>query len=243
MYIKLILKRSINLIAVIAILLVGCSLYKQYSPNDAPMPRIANIQAGLACSVDSNCYPATIIVGKITDSVAQKLALHASSIKDRGMLCFHSAGGSGKAMQQISTTIINHGLTTCMADYYQTHSGRLFSTITIEDNLITSGMCASACGFILMSSDTRTYVGRTPLIGVHSPSTMLDLCFCDMQLPFSVNSHESDVENLIGQIKSLEQQHNTRALFKLSLETRSESMHYLTENEIEKFRLFNKRLY
>lgn len=242
MYIGFILKRAINLLGVIAILLIACSVYKKYSPNDAPSHQTHHLQAGYACSSTHICEPATIIVGKITESVSRSVALNASAIKERGFLCFHSAGGSGSAMRGVSSTIRDHDIPTCMADYYRTPQGVITSNIEVDGTVITSGVCASACGFILISANSRTYIGEHPLIGVHSPATMLDLCFCNIHVPFLTRDHHKEIRLLAEMTEHRSRKDAITLLYNLSLETKSTSMHFLTHNQLSGLNMFNNTL-
>ncbi len=241
--IKKIVTNLIRTIGVLAIFLIGCSLYRDNaSPRATTETQQEALTYGKACSISSKCLPAYIFSGKINDYSASIVEANLIDITKVGMLCFHSAGGEGGAMLKIARLVQEHNIPTCLADKYITNKGEIYSSIEIEGQNINSAICASACGFILLSSEKRVYIGRTPLIGVHSPFTALDLCFCSLSLPFSIIDDTGDIEQIIMHIPNKERRDIANAYHKLSLETKSSSMHFLTDEEIERYMIFTKTI-
>jgi len=237
-------KITLHCLAALAILLVTCSVYKDIrTPNVAKTGDNNKLEYGLACSSENDCVAATILIGQITMSAAKQVDSFASAIKDRGLFCFHSAGGSGDAMISLSKTIQRHGLSTCTADKYIVNNDSITGTVEVDGKEVESGICASACGFVLLSASNRHYIGQTPMVGIHAPITMLDLCFCDIALPFSISNDGKYIDDLISSITNIQRKNNILSYYEHSLNVPSDDMYFLTKAELKKYDVFTKKDY
>jgi hypothetical protein len=195
---------------------------------------------GKACTFQNKCINAFIFQGKISDSSATTLESSINEVSKIGTLCFHSAGGEGKAMVRISRQLREHNIATCMANKYVLGNNEIYTKVSTQNGIKEGAICASACSFILLSSDKRILVGDMALIGIHSPFTVLDLCFCDLNLPFSIIDDKSHISKIISMLSDPNHKNLIDELYTLSLKTKSKSMHFMSKTELQEHNIFNQ---
>jgi len=114
--------------------------------------KINQISTGKACNITNGCIvDAALFIGAINSNSAALFVNYLDKNPDLKTVCFGSGGGELNAAKVISSYVIKHKLTTCMADYYQ------FSEYNNE--IIRIASCSSACNQILLSSKKRLQIG------------------------------------------------------------------------------------
>ena len=211
---------------------------KRNSEDNGTIP-LPTLSLGKACSFENKCINAFIFQGKISEDSATILESSIHEVSKIGTLCFHSAGGEGKAMVRISRQLRERNIATCVANKYVLGNNEIFSKVSTQNGIKEGAICASACSFILLSADKRILVGDMALIGIHSPFTVLDLCFCDLNLPFSIINDKSHISNVISMLPDPVHKKMINELYTLSLKTKSKSMHFMSEIELQEYRIFN----
>jgi hypothetical protein len=234
-----VLSITIKCVAIILVLILICIQIRDFSapdkksnsPDDLP-----TINSGLACDLEDKCKEAMIFVGKMTKRTTEALRHRLADINNKELLCFLSGGGDASAMLDITRIIRENKISVCMADKYIIKGKD-------RNTSLANTFCASACGFVLIASHDRIYIGKNPKIGVHKPSTSLDLCLCSIPLWFNGYDAYSSIKSIINEEDDLKRKSKITQYHEISLKTESSEIHFLSKSELDKLKVFSNSSY
>jgi hypothetical protein len=238
---------AVNTLGFICLILIVCDQIKSATKSDDEDNLVINnevtiplINEGLVCSDENNCKEATIFIGKITPDTFLSIRDSLDKILARGDLCFLSGGGDAEAMIDIAKLVKENQISVCSGDIYKINAKDNSGTEVIRKFL--NPPCLSACGFIIMSGDVRNYYGENPQIGLHSPSTTLDLCLCEIKVFFPSFGVDNHILELAENESKRSRKKDILNYYTLSKETENEDMYILSKEELSRFNVFNNQI-
>jgi len=231
-------------LAICLTLVAACVFFRPYaidffSDSESVEYTPPVVEIGLACSNDKDCIEVPVIISTIDYGFLFAIEKSIDLIREHGVLCIMSGGGDGKALLQASTLLRDNSITLCTADYLQIDGNKHFFDVEFEGRSYQGSACASACGFLVLSAEKRVHVGVAPLFGIHTPTVVLDFCFCAIPLWPDKRDGLSQMSEFIDSLPNEDQKIIVRKVYKHSLDTPSELITFLNSEDIEQFNIYN----
>jgi hypothetical protein len=121
---------------------------------------INQISKAKACSIKYGCIQdVALFIGGINPNSAKLFVDFMTKNPKIKTVCLGSGGGEINSAQKISSYVIKHDITTCMADYYQLSD--------YNNEIIRSGNCSSSCNPIMLSAQKRLKIGTLTYFNGH----------------------------------------------------------------------------
>lgn len=236
---------SLNLLIAIMALVIfssACTNYQNLKDDSLVVKtkndeiHLSKATIGKACdNARAHCLDdVLIILGKISDATLKDLDTLAKTHGDKAIsaVCFNTPGGDVHAAKVLGLRILQHKLSTCMAETYFIHDKN-----GIPRQLINT-KCNSACNFLLLASNKRIAIGHDYDIATHSAGISLSFCFCSMPVSWGImNSFK--FQSLLDRDDNPDKTAHLDFL-QLSKHVGFDEAYYLTSADLEKFAIFTE---
>lgn len=148
-------------------------------------------------------------------------------------ICFDSGGGDVDYAYDISTRIRKSNLGTCLAERYIIKGGK--------EKPLYSPQCGSACNFLLLSSANRVAIGRDFRVISHAAANTVHLCCGDIKVDERPDRQMELFDKFVNYPENTDTvKHISFINFAGTIPNHSK--HILTEGELIKYAIFNKRM-
>lgn len=231
----------IILFIIVAIAIIKTTHVNGYKDNSTTLNHALagiefdQISKGKACSIADGCnLDVAIFLGEITPNSAILFTEFLDANKGLKTVCLGSTGGEIQAATKISSYIVKHNLTTCIADYYELSN--------YDSELVTGRTCGSACNQIFLSAKTRIQIGSLALFkghGTASGATWKGNIFgTDWKLNTASLIGSDSFTNAIKNAGTKDKAHHLAYNDLVSGVERFKPMRTLTRGELMKYRIF-----
>ncbi len=131
--------------------------------NPLTQTKYSQISTGKACQINEGCkFDAAIFIGGINENSVDLAIKYLDENPKLTTVCLGSWGGEIQAATKLSAFIIERGLSTCMAEYFQ--------LTEFKNEIVYANYCSSSCNQIFLASKKRISVGSNVRFKGHSYS-------------------------------------------------------------------------